>query len=168
MEWINDFKTKGYVKFRAPELAELVTIAGLELIHTEEMFRDNFKEDLPTDINKQLSIISNILKSEYIDIAFPDNKFIKYILWEGVDADSATFHTDVFEGMNCFFILYFDDMKEETGGVVGFKYEGIVDKHYPKRGDLILFNQSPGFFHMAEKATIPRRQASFDFLVQGL
>lgn len=167
-EWMNDFNTKGYAQFSEPELADLIDVNGFEMEYTEEMLRDNGREDLPAVIAKQLDTVAYLLRTKYVDAAFPKNDFVKYIIWEGVDADSALWHTDCFEGMNCFFLLYFDDMAEETGGAVHFKWADGEQTFYPKRGDCFFLNQSPGFFHRAEKATIPRRQASFDFLVADL
>lgn len=164
-DWLNDFKTKGFAKLAEPGLVDLVDADAFGLEHTEEMLRDNMAEDLPDLINKQLEMVSRILKSKYIDDAFTESKFVRYIMWEGVDADSANWHNDGFEGMNVFFLMYFDDMHESTNGAVHFKYPGGEETFYPKRGDVFVLNQSPGFFHRAEKATVQRRQASFDFLV---
>ena len=60
---------------------------------------------------------------------------------------------------------YFDDMKKDTGGAVHFKHGKIEETVYPKRGDIIVLNQAQGYFHRAEQATIKRRQASFDFVL---
>lgn len=166
--WMNDFLTKGYARFSEPDLADLIDVDNFKMAYTKEMLRDNGREDLPTHVIKQLDTAAFALKEKYVDKAFPENDFVKFIIWEGVDADSALWHTDCFEGMNAFFLLYFDDMKEETGGAVHFKHGDTEETFYPKRGDLFFLNQSPGFFHRAEKATIPRRQASFDFMVSGL
>jgi len=164
-QWVRDFNEKGFVVLHEPELVELLDIDSFQMKYTEEMLRDNTIEDLPAHINKQLELIAHTLKTKYIDEMFEESSFVKYILWEGVDADSAAWHNDGFEGMNAFFLLYLDDQNESTGGDVHFKWGDNEETIYPKRGDLVLLNQAPGFFHRAEKASILRRQASFDFVV---
>jgi len=163
-DWVTELHTKGFTRFFRPDLVDLVD-GDFLLVHTEEMLRDNFKEDLPSHVNAQLTIIANVLQMDYMNQGFDHNQFVKYIFWEGVDADSGAWHNDGFEGMNYFFLLYFDNMAESTGGAVHFKYGQNEETFFPQRGDLFLLNQNSGFFHRAEKASITRRQASFDFLV---
>ena len=165
IKWLQDFKEKGFVKFHDEDLASIVDIDGFEMKYTEEMLRDNNAFDLPENINKQLELMAISLKSNYVDEMFDESEFTKYILWEGVDVDSAAWHNDGFEGMDAFFLVYFDNMKEETGGAVHFKRGDIEKTVYPQRGDIILVNQAQGYFHRAEQATIKRRQASFDFVL---
>ena len=165
-DWLEDFNTKGFVVFQSKPLVNLIDIDGFSMKYEGEMLRDNNAEDLPELINRQLEMAAVILQEDFINEMFEESEFIKYIVWEGVDADSAAWHNDGFEGMNAFFLIYFDDMSEETGGAVHFKRGEIENTVYPKRGDLILLNQAQGYFHRAEKATIPRRQASFDYMVK--
>jgi len=164
-QWLKDFNEKGFVFLRGENVADLIDVDSFKLKYNEEMLRDNSKNDLPSNVKMQMDIVAEYLKTKYLDRMFDEANFVKYILWEGVDADTAMWHNDGFEGMNAFFLLYFDDQDEETGGVVAFKWEGGEETFYPKRGDLILLNQAAGFFHRADKASITRRQASFDFVV---
>lgn len=164
-QWLKDFNEKGFVLLRDENAADLIDVDSFELKYNEEMLRDNSENDLPSNVKKQMDIVAEHIKTKYLDRMFETANFIKYILWEGVDADTALWHNDGFEGMNAFFLLYFDNQTEESGGVVAFKWEGGEETFYPKRGDLILLNQAPGFFHRADKASITRRQASFDFVV---
>ena len=164
-QWLKDFNEKGFVLFRDEALADMIDVDSFTLKYNEEMLRDNSKGDLPEHVAHQMDIVSQYLKHEYLSRMFDKADFVKYILWEGVDADTAAWHNDGFEGMNAFFLLYFDDQDEETGGVVEFKWKDGEESFYPKRGDLILLNQQSGFFHRAEKATIKRRQCSFDYKV---
>jgi len=164
-KWLKDFNEKGFVFLRDEDVAGLIDVDSFKLKYNEEMLRDNSENDLPSNVKMQMDIVAEHLKTKYLEKMFDEVNFVKYILWEGVDADTATWHNDGFEGMNAFFLLYFDDQDEETGGEVAFKWGDKEESFYPKRGDLILLNQAAGFFHRADKAKIKRRQCSFDFVV---
>lgn len=169
-DWKKDFLTKGYAYFREEELAKMIDIDDVEFHYHEERLRDNFRDNLPEEVVTQMEMARTYLTQKYIDPTFKDNEFMNYVIWEGVDADSGIWHNDGFEGGNVFFLFYFDDQHPATGGEVQFKWpgEGNIDTYYPKKGDLMLLNQTPGFFHRASKSTIPRRLASWTYLVKEL
>jgi hypothetical protein len=166
-DWINDFRTKGYAKFSEIDLANMVDIDKVVFHYHEERLRDNFKDNLPVEVVKQMELVKVYLTQKYIDAAFKNYEFMNYVVAEGVDADSSIWHNDGFEGGSVFFLFYFDDQHEETAGEVEFRWpNGGHAKYYPKKGDLILLNQTPGFFHRASKSKIPRRLSSFTYNVE--
>jgi hypothetical protein len=169
-DWKNDFLTKGYAKFTEIDLADMIDIDKVVFHYHEERLRDNFKDNLPAEVVDQVELAKTYLTNKYIDPVFPNSEFMNYVIWEGVDADSGIWHNDGFEGGNVFFLFYFDDQFPESDGEVQFKWpgEGNIDTYYPKKGDLMILNQSPGFFHRASKSKITRRLASFTYYVKDL
>lgn len=168
--WIETFKSKGYAKFEEKELSKMIDIDKVQFHFHEERLRDNFKDNLPKDVMMQMETAKVYLTEKYINPYFNKSEFMNYVVWEGVDADSSLWHNDGFEGGNVFFLFYFDDQFPETGGEVQFKWpgEGNIDTYYPKKGDLMLLNQAPGFFHRASKSKIQRRLASFTYYIEEL
>jgi hypothetical protein len=75
----------------------------------EERNRDNGEHDLPEELSHKLSIFANYLKTKYIDSHWPENNFIKFTVWDGVDKDNQGWHTDMFEDYDVFFLYYYDD-----------------------------------------------------------
>jgi hypothetical protein len=167
---INDIYTKGFVKLSEPGGLDIIQLDKFKLPNKEERMRDNSSNDVDSDLTNRLNLFSLYLKTKYIDPNWPDAKYNKFVVWEGVDKDNQGWHTDMFEGYDIFFLYYFDDMSEENGGSVNFKW-GMLDdedntaKFYPKAGDLFMVNNMRGFWHKAEKCLVNRRVASFDFNV---
>lgn len=171
MSWTEEqkesFFKKGFAIFEETQLCDFIG-DHFDLPNRQERLRDNFAKDLTPEIAARMHTASMFLREKYVSHLFPDNEFKKFGLWEGVDMDSTQWHNDFFEGMNCFFLLYFNDMCEETGGSIEFRWPGGEETHYPKRGMCVLLNQQIDFFHRATKATIDRYLASFDFYTPQL
>lgn len=161
---LNDIYTKGHVKFSEPGGLDLIDINNYKLLNVEERSRDNGKKDLPLDLSKKLNAFAYYLKSKYLDPTWPKSVYNKFIVWDGVDRDNQGWHTDLFEGYDLFFLYYFDDTFEKSGGSINFRWDkDKTAQYYPKAGDLFLVNNTRGFWHRAESTKIQRRVASFDF-----
>jgi hypothetical protein len=162
---------KGFCHFFEKDGINLIDLNNFTLLNVEERNRDNGQKDLPKELNHRLSIFSNYLKTKYIDIVWPNNKFLKFTVWDGVDKDNQGWHTDMFEDYDVFFLYYYDDSEEKTGGSIQFKWkekgEFKIYSHQPKSGDLFLVSNARGFWHRAESTTIQRRVMSFDFLLDN-
>lgn len=158
----------GFVEFYEPEFANLVDLNNYNLINVEERNRDNNKRDLPHSLTKKLDVFSAYLKDKYIDPHWENNSFYKYTVWQGVDRDNQGWHTDMFEDYDIFFLCYYDDTKQETGGSIQFKWKEngeFKEKSFqPKSGSVFLVSNARGFWHRAESSSITRRVASFDFI----
>lgn len=166
--WHTDIYTKGFVILKEPEIISLINFpTNFKFINCEERLRDNGRLDLPADLSSRFEKVAQILRFKYLEPIWGHSEFRKFITWDGVDKDNQYWHTDVFEDMNLFFLYYFDDTFPETGGGIHFKYGDSIYSHQPKAGDLILVSNKRGFFHKADKTTIQRRVASFDFMVSG-
>lgn len=167
---INNIYERGFVQLHEPAGLDIIQIDRYTLLNTEERSRDNTINDVPSDLATRLTTFGHYLKSQYIDPEWPEAKYNKFIVWEGVDKDNQGWHTDMFENYDIFFLYYLDDMNEDTGGSISFKW-GLLDgqentaKFYPKAGDLFMVNNMRGFWHKAESCPIKRRVASFDFNV---
>ncbi len=160
--------TQGFVIFREPEIANLVQLAeDFQFLNREERLRDNGEKDLPTELNKRLTLAAQFLQEKYLTAYWPECIFRKFVIWEGVDKDNQYWHTDAFEDMDLFFLYYFDDTFAATGGGIHFRWNDKTFQHQPLRGDLILVSNQRGFFHRADDSKIKRRAASFDFFVNG-
>jgi hypothetical protein len=162
-------QSKGFVELYEPQLCDIVNLENYTLLNTEERNRDNGKLDLPEDLNFKLSIAAQFLKEKYIDPNWENNKFYKYTVWDGVDKDNQGWHTDMFEDYDVFFLYYYDNTKEETGGAIQFKWkendEFKISSYQPKKGSLFLVSNDRGFWHRAESTKITRRVMSFDFII---
>lgn len=158
----------GFVAFNEPEVFNIIDLENYNLVNTEERNRDNNKRDLPESLTVKLDVVSVYLKNKYIDPYWQPNRFYKYTVWQGVDKDNQGWHTDMFEDYDIFFLCYYDDTFEETGGAIQFKWkengEFKVKSFQPKKGDVFLVSNDRGFWHRAESTTITRRVASFDFI----
>jgi len=168
MDIKNILETKGFVEFFEPELFDLIDLNNYNLLNTEERNRDNNKGDIPSDLSLKLDVVSNYLKTKYVDPYWPSNEFYKFTVWDGVDRDNQGWHTDMFESYDIFFLCYHDDTAKETGGAIQFKWkEGNdfkIESFQPKRGSVFLVSNSRGFWHRAESTSITRRVVSFDFV----
>lgn len=160
-------ETVGFAEFYDPEIFDILDLENYNLINTEERNRDNNKRDLPELLSFKLDVVSQYLKSKYVDPYWEKNKFYKYTVWNGVDKDNQGWHTDMFEEYDIFFLCYYDDTKEETGGAIQFKWkendEYKTTSFQPKRGSVFLVSNARGFWHRAESTKINRRVVSFDF-----
>lgn len=160
---------KGFYQLSEVDGIKLINLNNFRLLNVEERNRDNGEKDLPKELNHKLSVFSTYLKTKYIDPIWTNNKFLKFNVWDGVDKDNQGWHTDMFEDYDVFFLYYYDDSHEETGGAIQFKWkedgEFRVFSHQPKSGDLFLVSNARGFWHRAESTTVQRRVMSFDFQV---
>ncbi len=91
-------------------------------------------------------------------------------IWDGVDEGSRKFHNDnQFGGMNCSVLCYFDDTSPETGGALYVAPTFERDKYvkvYPKKGTIVLLNQSKSFCHKADPSINRRTVVGFDYLIK--
>lgn len=167
---LEDIYTKGFVKFEEPEALDLIRIDEFKLINVEERTRDNGIKDVPDELTRRLQTVALYLREKYIAPEWPNARYNKFLVWDGVDRDNQGWHTDMFEDYDIFFLYYFDDTFKETGGSINFKWGTLDDNEQtasfqPKAGDLFMVNNLRGFWHRADSTQITRRVASFDFTV---
>jgi hypothetical protein len=167
---MESFFVKGYVRLHEPDLLSILDISDMELIDVE--VNDDVEDvEPPPRTPEQLARFDaarDYLIEKYVRPLFSEFTFLSGNVWSGVDSGSAKFHNDSAEGQNCCFLVYFDDMSEEVGGALHVKYPGGVDTVYCQRGDVIWLNQQTKFLHKADRASVLRRLACFEFNVKGL
>lgn len=161
--------TKGYYEFYEPDGVDIIEPDKFKLLNVEERGRDNGINDVSPELARRLETVAFHFKQKYVDPIWPNAKYNKFIIWEGIDRDSEGWHSDMFEGYDIFFLYYLDDTFPETGGAVQFKWnteQGTGEASIqPKRGTLVMVNNCRGFWHRAVRTSIRRRIASFDFIV---
>lgn len=167
----NQIETVGFYQLHEPSGLELINVNEFKLLNTEERARDNGIKDVDPELASRLTTFAFYLKEKYIDGAWPDAVYNKFLIWDGVDRDNQGWHTDIFENYDVFFLYYLDDTYEETGGSINFKWTASDGTSHtasfqPKAGDLFLVNNLKGFWHRAGATTITRRLASFDFNIE--
>ena len=158
-------KKVGYAYIgNVPAGLDLVRLDDHRLLNTEERARDNGEKDVDVQLTNKMRLFGYYLEQEYVKPNWPEASFNKFLVWDGVDKDNQGWHTDTFEDYDIFFLYYFDDTAEETGGSINFKWDGDCEASYqPKKGDLFLISNERGFWHRAEDTKIQRRVASFDY-----
>ena len=164
-QFLRDFHENGFVQLSEPGLLDLIKIDEFKLLNVEERLRDNGEKDVSPELTKRLKSAAVYLQTKYLDEHFKNPKLTKFLVWQGVDYDNRNWHTDCFEGMDLFFLFYYDTMSEETKGGIEFRAGDRYWTVYPKAGDLFLVNNARGFFHRAQACDILRRVSSFDFVV---
>lgn len=164
---ITQFSTKGFIKLHEPDGLDIININQFRLPNTEERLRDNTKNDVDPELTMRMDTFAYYLQTKYINPIWPNNTYNKFIAFEDVDKDNQGWHTDMFEKYDMFFLYYLDDTYESTGGSIHFKWKTVASEDtcsfQPKAGDLVLVNNSKGFWHRAESTKIQRRVVSFDF-----
>lgn len=168
--FLEELMEKGFVKLSEPDGLSILNINNYKLINNEERARDNTKDDLHPDLVFRLNTFNSYIRMKYIDPQWPDNEFIKFLVWEGVDKDNQKWHTDSLSRYDIFFLYYLDDTFPETGGSISFRWgmkDGKTNEEVlqPKAGDLVIINNMRGFWHKASSTSIQRRIASFEYRV---
>jgi hypothetical protein len=161
---IEDIYTKGFVKLREEGALDLIRLDEFKLLNVEERSRDNGYLDVNPELTSRMTLFAQYLNQKYILPEWPEASYNKFLVWDGVDKDNQGWHTDMFEEYDIFFLYYFDDSHEKTGGSINFKWNTDDTASFqPKAGDLFMVSNKRGFWHRAESTKITRRVASFDF-----
>jgi hypothetical protein len=127
-----EFEIKGYYQLREPELLDLIDLDKFKLLNT-----DNGEKDVDPELNSRLDMAAQFIAQKYVLPHWPNAEYTYYNVWNGVDMDNQGWHTDFMEGYDLFFLYYFDDTQESTGGSISFRYGKTEDEYYPKAGDLL-------------------------------
>lgn len=163
----NDFVNKGYAIFDGLKYHNQLE----DIIHeTEWEYEGGINNDWHPKNNRELynSFLYYIHQQITLDIV--ENMFSEYTIdkrriWEGVNKDATSWHNDIKEGPNCFFLLYHSLM--ENDGFVYFRNKKEEWKFIPKPGFLIAVNCENNFEHRAEQSNNKRIQSSYYFYVKN-
>lgn len=167
------FFTEGYIRMNNPEvfkpLEEIVsTITWVK--SPEGMFIPKINRK----IKEALKETHDLLAKTYIQQVFQRYELGYSSIWNGVDTLATRWHCDyTTEKPNAMFLLYLNDMSEETGGAFG--YRNAVTKEetgffYPKKYDVVFGSQQPSWEHKATKINnmADRITANFGFIIEGI
>lgn len=155
----NDFYENGFEIFNGKKYSFFMDVSQIEWEYEGGINNDYHSKNNREFIEKSLLTIHFSIQNDIV----PNSIIRKRRLWEGVNNDAVNWHNDYGEGPNCFFLLYFSDMNETTGGAVFFRNKFQEWKLYPQKGLLVAVNCLNNFEHKAEKANQERIVASFYF-----
>ena len=142
---LEDIKTKGYCQFSEPDIQALVKLQEFTLLNTEERQRDNGEKDVDAVLDERLTAVARYLHQKYIVPTYPNSEYTYYTVWDGVDNDNQGWHTDFMEGYDLFFLYYFDDAQEDTGGAIkGAIRSDIFFGHGKKSEELACYMNNKG------------------------
>ena len=171
---ITGFFTDGYVLMNNPNVFR----------HLEEIVNDIYWVRSPEGMlipNRKTKQLKEALKSThqllaetYIKEIFPRYKTDYSSIWNGVDILATNWHCDYnTEKPNAMFLLYLNDMNEETGGAFGYRNavtKEVTGFFYPKKYDVVFGSQQPSWEHKATKINnmADRITANFGFIIEGI
>lgn len=113
------------------------------------------------DNSKTLLPLVEYLQLNYIDFINPNLKPLTYNTYNGVDPDTEVWHRDHYEGNHISFLCYFDNMSDEIGGSISFRYP--EKKIYPKVGDIIIMSHYTDHEHIVELSNAERKVIHIGF-----
>lgn len=163
-----DFLIKGFCVIEKSNFIKYFKNFEDYKIQNCELFEEkNYETFIPTDVLLILKEVQQKIAEQHLKKIFTSYIPANVGMWDGVDSGSQKWHNDRNEGkgVDCNFLLYFDDMKKETGGALHVKGKLSEEVIYPKRDMLIWLNQSEKFLHKADKSLKQRRLASFEFVL---
>jgi hypothetical protein len=124
-------------------------------------------------IKKTADLLYETYLSKY-DNCYENKKLIYSYIWNGACDGSSSWHNDLKEGANVFFLLYFTDMEQGVGGEIMFRNmtqnKKVTCYHLPKKYDLILGSQDLNFQHRVEdfrKPNVQRITMNFGFNIKN-
>jgi len=170
MDDINNFIIQGFHVYHSPNLVKLLDISSFGNIIDVNTYNDTagildvgiYAIYFTEEQKEKLGIVQHFLESNFLTEF--EYYIVKCCIWDGVDDGSVQFHNDGKEHMNCTFLCYFSDTSEETGGALFVKkLNGVASKIYPQAGDIVWLNQDEKFQHKAERSSIPRIVAGFEY-----
>lgn len=155
-----DFYEKGFQIFDGSKYLEYIDIHSIEW-----EYEGGINNDYHPKNNKDF--YETILYHIHMDISetfVPEPHGVnKRRLWRGVNKDATVWHNDLREGPNCFFLLYFSDMRQYNEGAVWFRNGEKEWRIVPYPGLLVAVNCEKQFEHKAESTNKERIIASFAF-----
>lgn len=166
------FFTNGYVLMNNPSMFKAVEEVLDDVVWVEDPNGMKVPQK-NKKLKNALSYTHKLLAETFLDPVFPIYDYGYGDIWNGVDKGATQWHSDLNEKPNAMFLLYFNDMNEETGGAFG--YRNAISKHetgffYPKKYDLVFGSQQEIWEHKATKinSNVDRITANFGFVIEGI
>lgn len=114
--------------------------------------------DLVLDIMIELK--ANLFANTKMRLLFND-------VWEGVGDNVVDYHNDYDPYLPDYLAhlnIYLDDSGPNSGGlleVMAADSGDVISSFYPKKHDIVIINQKPGYLHRAHRCCTKRRLISF-------
>lgn len=176
-----NFASQGFHVFHFPEIVRIIDIDTFGEVLDVDKYIDNVDTDallssglysspMADEQRRRIQLLRKLIEEQVLR-GFDDFNLVECGVWRGVDDGSIKFHNDGKPEMNCTFLAYLSDMDESVGGSLDVCNESDLSRihsHYPKAGDLVWLNQAPGFMHRANRSTIARYVAGFDYIVKDI
>lgn len=169
------FFVKGYSHTNDPTTCALLENTIKDLEWSREDYADWYWLPKQTkSLEDALLETHNLLAKKYVEQMSSNYSMGYRDLWNGIDKGAEHYHSDLNEGPNAMFLLYFNSMNENIGGGIGFRHSitkeesGLV---YPQKYDIIFGSQQSMWEHRASKMNIvpnDRIVATFGFYIEEL
>jgi hypothetical protein len=157
----------GYVAREATHLAELVDATVLDFVKTNDNFLENYPKTDQDQLSRLLGAIHYQIGLEFIEPYAKSYEQTKAALWESSLPRHKTWHSDVKEADDVFFLLYFSDQRSTNDGALLIKNTDGEHRFVPRPGLIIgLENTDPYFLHMVEPTIGKRVVGAFGFKVE--
>ena len=175
-EFMEDYLTKGFYQFEGAKVLKYFDPEPVfgKIKTSDKTFKTNDpKERLEGYTPRQRSYLFEVSRLVQ-DVFMPYMKVTMNFndMWSRVTPGVHGWHSDhmrAWAGYNASMNLYFDESSEETGGQLQFHPTGSyipddseqIHSVYPKKFDIVILNQTPGFVHRVTPSDQERRVLSF-------
>ena len=158
---MRDFYTKGFEVYDGSKYLSWIDTSPIEWEYEGGINNDYHPKNNKEFYNTILWTIHNDISETLLSGV--NHSIDKRRLWLGVNLDATKWHNDLEEGPNCFFLLYFSDMRKYDEGAVWFRNGEKEWRILPYPGLLVAVNCEKQFEHKAESTKQERIIASFAF-----
>jgi len=168
MNFKEQLLSQGYVELSAGHLADFLDIDQIEFKlnpATERVDPENTPSSNVETINHKLLVIHHEIARDYIEPYVKSYRLLHRNIWEGVILNADSWHSDAYETPDLFFLLYFNDLKDE--GALCIRQGATESKIEVRSGTLVAIeNNDPKFEHKVEPFVNKRTAACFRFAVE--
>lgn len=157
----------GHVVQEASHLIGIVDTDDMSFVSTNNDLKENYPKVDPNLLSQRLSTIHYQIALEFIEPYAESYILTKAALWEGSLPRHKTWHSDVSEVDDMFFLLYFTDHTTTNDGALRIRNAQGEHRYVPRPGLIIgIENTNPEFTHMVEPTVGKRIVGAFGFKVE--
>lgn len=161
----DEFYENGFQIFEGIKYSNLIDVENIEWKYEGGINNDYHPSKNIEEINSILYTIHYQIAIDIIEPKIKQYTIEKRRIWEGVNADATSWHNDLKEGPNSFFLLYHSTMIND--GFIFFRNGHKEWKILPKIGMLVAVNCDTKFEHKAEISNRKRIVSSYYFNFQN-
>lgn len=156
LDW-DSFYKNGYMVLHEPELFKYLELSLLKTKWVRIPFiKEGISYRVPLNkfsYRKPMKDTSNLIFERLFSDTTSYKKSIYSHVWNGTDSKSCEWHNDYIEGANVSILMYYSDVKENSGGELmmrRFPCKTITGIHRPSKYDVIVFSQEKVWQHRVE------------------